>query len=130
MDDDPIHSVRIVAAPNLRGVIEHTGVKSSPSSAAPLDQHIRVARQQLFQKLIDSKNIPVQDGSLVFRVRRIYVKKTSVHIPLDIFHIGVSQHLADLFKYCIPDFGPRKIHTSWFLALTGFLPGIAIAQSG
>ena len=101
---NPVHRIGIIAAPDLRRIVQHTGIKSSAASAAALQQNIRIPLQELFQKIIDTENVFMQNHSLISRLRRIYIEQASVHIPLDIFHMRMIQHLADLFlKTRIPD---------------------------
>ena len=54
LDAQPINGVSVVAAPDLRRVVEHTAVKPASSPAAPLNQDIGIIPVQPLQQIINA----------------------------------------------------------------------------
>src|SRR5699024_10985813 len=109
LDLQTVDGICIVAAPDLRCIIKHSGIKPSASSAASFNQSIRITFGKAFQEIIYAKHIIVEYLSLFFRLRRINIRKAPVHIPFDIFYISLVQNRADLVKNMIPDLFSREI---------------------
>ena len=65
LDPQAVHCVRVVAAPDLRRVVKHAGVKTSAASAAAFDQKIGVTRAEPLQEIIETEDVFMQDGSLI-----------------------------------------------------------------
>ena len=68
-----------------------------------------IALMEPFQEIIQSQDVIVEDGSLVISRGRIDVRDTAVVIPLDIFNIGLVQHIADLLKNGVHHFFSGKV---------------------
>ena len=109
LDFDPVCGIRIVTAPDLRCIIQHSGIKSSAAAAAALDQKIRIARNQPLQKVIKAKYIVMQNFSLVGCSMRENISNASVHIPLDVFNVSLVKQRTDLLKNRIYDFFSGEI---------------------
>ena len=87
LDLQTVYWVRIVAAPDLRRIIEHPGIKPAASSAASLDQDIRVALHDALQKVIQAEDIVVKHSALPVSGRRVHIRNAPIHIPFDILDI-------------------------------------------
>ena len=96
LDFQAVYGIRIVAAPDLRRIIEHPGVKPAPASAASLDQDIRVALHDALQEVIQAEDIVVEHPALPVSGRGVHVRDAPVHIPFDILDIPLVQDRADL----------------------------------
>ena len=88
MNAQPVHSIRIVAAPDLRRIIQHSGIKPPAAAAASLYQHIRIPPCQLFEKIIYAEHIIISHFSRKIG-RRIHLRNAAVHIPLNVFDISL-----------------------------------------
>ena len=90
LDGQAVHRVRVVAAPDLGRVVKHPGVKPPASAGAALDQQIRVAAVEPFQKFIQPQHIPVQNRTAAVPVPcgGPDVADAPVHIPFQIFDVG------------------------------------------
>ena len=95
-DLQTVYWVRIVAAPDLRRIIEHPGIKPAASSAASLDQDIRVALYDALQKVIQAEDIVVKHSALPVSGRRVHIRNAPIHIPFDILDIPLVQDRTDL----------------------------------
>ena len=90
-----VDGVRIVGAPDLGRVIQHTHVKPSAASGAPFDQQIRIITVQPLQEIIQPEYIIVENLSLGQTAMRIHIEDGTVEVPFDIFDIRAVQDLAD-----------------------------------
>lgn len=79
-----------------------------------LQQKIRIAAAQVFQKIIDTKHI------IIGKISGINICHAAVHIPLDIINFSLIEHGTDLVKYTVAHFFLEKSSSSWFLERTGF----------
>ena len=104
LDLQSVDGVRVVAAPDLRRIVEHSRVEASAAAAASLDQDIRIALHDPLQEIIQPQHIVVKDSSLAVRRSGIDISDTPVHIPLDIFHVALIEHSADLLINIVYNF--------------------------
>jgi len=98
-----VHRIRIVTAPYLWRVIEHSCVKSAAATAAALNEHIRIAGAKPLCKIIHAQNVIVSHTPVV------HVSHAPIHIPLHILHVALIQHSADLLKNVVPNLRTGKI---------------------
>ena len=84
LDPQPIHRIRVIAAPDLRRIVQHARVKPAASAAAALYQHIRISAPQFFQEIIYSHHIVICHHSGLI-LHGVNIRETPVHVPL---HIG------------------------------------------
>ena len=52
LDTDAVNGIRVVAAPYLGRIVEHTCVKPSATAAASFNQHIRIPLCKTFQEIV------------------------------------------------------------------------------
>ena len=109
MDPQAVHCVRVVAAPDLRRVVKHAGVKTAAASAAAFDQKIGVTRAEPLQEIIEAEDVFVQDGSLIGGSARIDVRDAAVIVPFHVFDVAGVEHAADLTENAVDHILPRKI---------------------
>ena len=111
LDLQTLDRIGIVTAPDLRGVIHHTGIISSAASAAALDQHIRISLSESVQKFIQTKHITMRNFSLTFcrKYCTVNITDASVKIPFQIINICLVQNLCHLIKDMISDIFSGKI---------------------
>ena len=83
LDSCAVDRIGIVAAPDLWGIIKHSRVKPASATAASLQQKIRIAAAQVFQKIIDTKHI------IIGKISGINICHAAVHIPLDIINFSL-----------------------------------------
>ncbi len=96
------------SASDLGSIIHHSCVKPPAAATAALDHQLRVFCQQLLHKVIQTDHKIV--GHLTLPgLHGIEIRKTSVHIPLDILDIALVKHPADLVENMLPHILPRKI---------------------
>ena len=103
LDSCAVDRISIVAAPDLWGIIKHSRVKPAAATAASLQQKIRIAAAQVFQKIIDTKHI------IIGKISGINICHAAVHIPLDIINFSLIEHGTDLVKYTVAHFFSGKI---------------------
>lgn len=103
LDSCAVDRIGIVAAPDLWGIIKHSRVKPAAATAASLQQKIRIAAAQVFQKIIDTKHI------IIGKISGIDICHAAVHIPLDIINFSLIKHGRDLVKHTIAHFFSGKI---------------------
>ncbi len=97
LNPQSVHRVRIIAAPYLRRIIQHTGIEPAAAAAASFYKKIRIPGKQLFQKVIHAKHIIISHSARIVD-RGIYLRDAAVHIPFDIFDIPLVQYIAYTFK--------------------------------
>ena len=103
MNPRTINSICVVTAPDLRGIIQHSGIKSSTASAAAFNKNIRITVCKFFQEIVHPKNI------IIGHIWCINICQTTVHIPFNVLHIPLIQNCANTFKYLIAYFFSGKI---------------------
>ena len=83
----PFDRIRIVTAPYLRRIVQHTRVEPSASSTAPFKQNMRKYSDQLFQNTIQAQHKAMRHFTLplLWQSITVFVAYTPVKIP---FHIG------------------------------------------
>ena len=101
LNGQPFHSVRIVTAPDLRTIRQHTGVKTSSPSCTAFHQHMGKCTRQPFQNAVQTEYITVKHFPLPFRRERVtvYVRQTTVHVPLDITDVMTFQETGQSFVH-------------------------------
>ena len=67
LDAQAVDSVRVVTAPDLRGIIEHGGIKASAASAAALQKDVGEAGKEALQQFVDAEYVAVIELSRAFR---------------------------------------------------------------
>src|SRR5699024_6003239 len=106
-----IHSVRVIAAPDLGSIVKHSAIKPSAAAAAPFDEDVGIIPVEAFQHLVNTQDIAVIE--LALPVRRQsggpHLRETTVHIPLEIGDIGTGKHLSQFTVNIIPDLLPGEI---------------------
>ena len=108
LDAQAVNRVCVVAAPDLRCVIQHARIKPAAATAASLDQHIWIAMHQSLEELVYTAHIVICHFPLrVFY--RVDIGEAAVHIPLHILDISLIKHRTDLVKNMITHFFSRKI---------------------
>ena len=103
LDRQPFNGIGIITAPDLWGIIKHSCVKPAAATAASLQQKIRIAAAQVFQKIIDTKHI------IIGKISGINICHAAVHIPLDIINFSLIEHGTDLVKDTVAHFFSGKI---------------------
>ena len=78
LDLQTVNGVCIVAAPDLRRIVQHACVKTSAASAASLDENIRIPVHQPLQEIIEPQHIVVEHPPLAVRRGGIDVRKAPV----------------------------------------------------
>ncbi len=103
-----VYRIRVVAAPDLGGVIEHTAVKAAAPAAAPLNEHIGEIPAQTLCELIYAQDIAMINFSLPVRRQSggPHFSEAPVHVPFQIRDIGAGQDRLDLLIYMIPHIPP------------------------
>ena len=94
LDSQTVNRVRIIAAPDLRGIEQHAGIETSAAAGTPFHQQLRIALPQHLQQAVNPENIIIKYLSLVLCRRRIDICNVPVAVPLHIFNVCVIQHLA------------------------------------
>ncbi len=60
--------IGVIAAPDLRGVVQHPGIKPSAAAGAALEEDVREGFRETVEQVIDPEHVPVMDLPLpVFR---------------------------------------------------------------
>ncbi len=108
LDPDPVDGVRVVAAPDLRRIVQHPRVKTASSSAAAFDEQIRVLRMQSLQKTVQTEDIIVEDASLIVSAPREDVRDAAVVVPLQIIDTLIHNP-GRLLIDSVDHLRPRKI---------------------
>ena len=90
----PADGVRIIAAPDLRLIVKHSGVKPPAAAAAPAEQDIRVREDNLIHQVIKAQNITVVNLPLLFLLlnRGPGFCDETVHIPFHILNLRFIQN--------------------------------------
>ena len=86
LDRQPFNGVGIIAAPDLREIRKHPGVKPAAAACAAFKQDLRELLRQPLQKRIHPQHIAVRHLALALRRQRtaVHVAHVAVHIPFDI----------------------------------------------
>ena len=97
LDLQTLHSVRVIAGPCLRRIIEHSRVKPGASARAGFKQDMREIADQPFIQRIYSQNMPVEYLPLPVsrKGRTVTLRDAAVHIPFDIRDFCISDHLPE-----------------------------------
>ena len=105
LDAQAVDGVGVVAAPDLGGVIEHTGIKPAAPSGAALNEHVGVVPAHPVQQLVHPQDVAVEHLPLPVRRKSAgpHVGEAAVHVPLHIGDIGAVQHLPDGLIDVLPD---------------------------
>ena len=121
MNTKSLDGIGVVAAPDLRRIIQHTGIETSASSAAALQQKVRMAGQHIFHHLVKAKHIFMADGSLAeSRIcSAVYIIHTAVHIPFYIGNVCTRKSVVDEFLHIFPYFFSGKIQDQLVTAAVG-----------
>ena len=106
LDGKPLHRIRIVGAPDLRAVIEHTRIKSRPAAGTVLQKQVREFPRQSVLQLIHRQHLSVEQLSLSVRRQATasHIRQLPVHIPFHIFNIRTAQHRCDHIIHTVPHF--------------------------
>ena len=106
LDLQSVNGIGIITAPDLRGIVKHSCLKSSTAAGTGFEKKIRISLHQALHHLIDSQNISVINLSLTFSWKCCteHVIHTAVHIPLHIIHFAGIQHCEYLVHNVFPDF--------------------------
>ena len=91
LDRQAVDRIGIIAAPDLRRVIHHTGIISSASSAAALEQQIRACGKEFFHQIVNTEHIAVIQLSVSALCchMAVNIADTAVHIPFDIINLCI-----------------------------------------
>ncbi len=111
MDLQPVRRIRVVAAPDLRRIVEHPCVIAAPTACAGLKKQIRIPANQPFHHIIHSQHMAVENLPLFSCLHSlgIHVSQSPVHVPFDIVCLTAVDHPEDLLHDIIPDFLFRHI---------------------
>ena len=120
LDSKPVNSIRVVAAPDLRCVIQHTCVKSSAAATAALDQKIRIAIHHTVQKIVQSQDIIIHYTSLILGHYGKYIHQASVHVPFNVLNVGIIQYCTDLSENSVYNFFSGEIKYQLISGSYGF----------
>ena len=82
-----VDRIRIVTAPDLRSVIEHTGVKPSAATAAALDHDIREIPIHSLEEVIQTEYIIIHHRPLLPGSCGVYIEYGAVEVPFYVFNI-------------------------------------------
>ena len=133
LDPKPVNSIRVVAAPDLRCVIQHACVKSSATAAAALDQKIRITFHHTVQKIVQSQDIIIHYTSLILSHYGKYIHQASIHVPFNVLNIGIIQYRTDLSEDSVYNFFSGKIKyqlisgSHWFSSRNRKCPVLMLA---
>ena len=94
--------VGVVAAPDLRGVIEHACVKSAAAARARFQKERRIAREQPFHKIVHAEHIAVQSGTPAAAGFES-ISHTTVHVPFDVVDPGRIEERSHLIENRLTD---------------------------
>ena len=100
LDAQPVDRIRVVAAPDLRGVVEHGRVEPSAAAAAALQEDVGEAGKEAFHQIIYAEHIPVADLAGPFRpeIAAVGVADAPVHVPFHIIDLSVRQDVRHPFQ--------------------------------
>ena len=121
LDLRALQSVRIVARPDLREIVERPAVKPSASARAALKEDIGEGLGEPVCKVVKSQGIAVQELTLPVRRKACgeVLRDIPVLIPLDIGDVVLAKHFAHRFKDIVDDFLPREIEHELTAASAG-----------
>ncbi len=93
----PAHSIRVVAAPNLGLIIEHSRVKAAAPAATPAEEDFRMGQDNAVHYVVQSENVSMVNLPLFFFLGYDGpgIRDKPVHIPLHIFDFRAVQHFID-----------------------------------
>ena len=111
LDAQAVDGVGIVAAPDLRGIVEHPRVKPPAAAAASLDEQVRIIPAEPLQQVVDPQHVPMVylplpsggDGG------GPHVGEGAVHVPLQIGDAGAVQDAAHGGIDVVPDLLPGEV---------------------
>ena len=111
LDGQPLDGVGVVAAPDLREIAQHAGVKPAAAAGAPLKQHLGETLRQRLQQAVDAQHTAVGGFALALGRQRaaVHVAEVAVHIPLDVGDVVVLQKVGHPAQDKIDDFGPGQV---------------------
>ena len=111
LDRQTIDSIRVVTAPDLRGIIHHTGIKSSAASAAALEQQIRARGKETLEQIINTEHIAViqLSVSVLGCHMAVNVADTAVHIPFHIINFCIVDDGRQTLQQILPHIVTRHI---------------------
>ena len=97
--------VGIVARPELRRIVEPSGVESTATARATLEKKMRICGEKSLEELVKSEDVAVEDLLLTLRAdgRASDLGQAAVEVPLDIRDIRAVHNLFDAIKEIIPD---------------------------
>ena len=89
--------VRIVAAPGLRRIVEHTGIKAGTTARAGLEQNVRELTGKSAVQVVKTKCVPMHHLTLAICRQRKAERggHVAVHIPFDIRNLGLGENLRN-----------------------------------
>ena len=122
LNAQPVDCVRIVTAPDLGRIIEHSRIETSAAARASLDQHIGIALHQSLQKIIEAQDIIIQNLPLIRGGPREDIRDASVEIPFQVIHISFIQDTADTIINFINDLLPGEIQHQLISSKDRFSP--------
>ncbi len=107
LNECPFVGIGIVAAPDLRCVIQHPGIKPSAAAGAALEEDVREGFRETVEQVIDPEHVPVMDLTLpVFRqIIGVPVRQGPVHVPLHVGDVIVCQQLRKHLEQVVHHFG-------------------------
>ena len=111
LDEHTLDGIGVVAAPDLRGVVQHTGVKPAAAAGASLEQHMGEGGGDPLQQIIHAQHKAVVDFTLTAGRQPLtpHIGKMPVHIPLHIFDIGAREDIAHALEQVIAHVLPGHI---------------------
>ena len=123
LDQQAVGGVGVVAAPDLRAVIEHARVKAAASPAAALDQQLGIARAQPLEDLVDAEHIIIEHPALVARRVGKDVGDRAVGVPFEVVDLSLVEHAADAVEDRIAHLAAREVQHELAARADGRLPG-------
>ncbi len=109
MDRKPVHRVGVVAAPDLRRVIQHSGIEPSAASAAAFEQDIRILLYQPLHKVVQAYHVIIKDVTLRIGRMRVNVGDRPVAVPFNIFYVALVENLAHPVVHIVDYLFSREI---------------------
>ena len=64
-----VDRVGVITAPDLRCIVQHTGIETSAAAAAALDHDIRVVPVQPLKKIIQTEHVIIEHAALVLGLK-------------------------------------------------------------
>lgn len=106
-----LDGVGVVARPELRRIVEPSGIESTAAARATLEKELRIRGQHALKKLVKSENVAVEDLLLTLRSdgRASDLGQAAVEVPLDIRDIRAVHNLFYAVKEIITDVRARHI---------------------